>query len=103
MEVALMPTALEDVEFWRQSGSAKIQERISTLLRATAQHPFEGVGKPERLKHGLSGYWSRRINAEHRLVYTLISGTVYVIACRYRYGEDLRSSSIKQPVKTVKT
>jgi toxin YoeB len=49
--------------------------------------PFEGVGKPEPLKGDLSGYWSRRINDEHRLVYTVKADDVVMIACRFHYGE----------------
>jgi toxin YoeB len=90
MEVVLMPTALEDIEFWKQPGSVKIQKRISLLLEAISLSPFEGVGKPERLKYELAGYWSRRISAEHRIIYTSVKGKVYVIACRYHYDKELR-------------
>jgi toxin YoeB len=83
MEVVLMPTALEDIEFWEKSDNIQIQKRISMLLETISNHPFERVGKPEKLK--LNGYWSRRINAEHRIVYTVISNKIYVISCRYHY------------------
>jgi toxin YoeB len=85
MEVVLMPTALEDIEFWKKSGNIQIQKRISVLLEAISVNPFEGTGKPEKLKYVLNGYWSRRINTEHRIVYTVIDNKVYVIACRYYY------------------
>jgi toxin YoeB len=83
MEVVFMPTTVEDIEFWKKSGNTQIQERISMLLEAISNHPFEGVGKPERLK--LNGYWSRRINAEHRIVYTVKNNKIYVISCKYHY------------------
>jgi toxin YoeB len=82
MEVVLMPTALEDIEFWKKSGNIQIQKRISVLLEAISVNPFEGTGKPEKLKYE---YWSRRINAEHRIVYTVINNKEYIIACRYYY------------------
>jgi toxin YoeB len=89
MEVVLMPTALEDIEFWKKSGNVQIQKRISILLKAISNHPFEGIGKPEKLKYELNGYWSRRINAEHRIIYTVVNSKAYVIACRYHYNKDL--------------
>jgi toxin YoeB len=86
MEVVLMPTALEDVEFWKKSDNIQIQERISVLLEDISVNPFEGIGKPKKLKYELNEYWSRRINAEHRIVYTLLNSKVYVIACQYHYN-----------------
>ena len=55
------------------------------LITEAARSPFEGIGKPEPLKHQLKGYWSRRINAEHRLVYKATSETIIVVSCRYHY------------------
>jgi toxin YoeB len=83
MEVVLMPTALEDVEFWKKSGNIQIQKRISALLEAMSVNTYEGTGKPEKLKYE---YWSRRINTEHRIVYTAVNSKVYIIACRYHYN-----------------
>ncbi|MDR1544673.1 MAG: Txe/YoeB family addiction module toxin [Prevotellaceae bacterium] len=88
MEIVLMPTALEDIEFWKKSGNIQIQKRISILLEAISANPFAGIGKPEKLKYVLNRYWSRRINAEHRIVYTLLNNKVYVIACRYHYDKN---------------
>jgi toxin YoeB len=84
MGIVLIPTALEDVGFWKKSGNIQIQKRISMLLEAISNHPFEGVGKPERLN--LNGYRSRRINAEHRIVYTIINNKICIISCRYHYN-----------------
>jgi toxin YoeB len=59
--------------------------RINVLIKTTQRSPFEGVGKPEPLKHNLSGFWSRRINEEHRLVYTIDADAVQIVQCRYHY------------------
>jgi toxin YoeB len=69
MEVIFSPKAVEDLKFWKKSGNKIIQKKISNLIEAIQQSPYEGIGKPEPLKHNLSGAWSRRINHEHRLVY----------------------------------
>jgi len=63
----------------------KILRRINTLIKETKQNPFEGIGKPEPLKHALSGYWSRRINDEHRFVYKVSEDTIYIAQLRYHY------------------
>jgi toxin YoeB len=57
------------------------------LIQDTLRSPFEGIGKPEPLKADLAGYWSRRINDEHRLVYSATTAEIIVIACRYHYGK----------------
>jgi toxin YoeB len=71
----------------KKSGNTKIQNRISALLKDILQHPFTGIGKPEPLKHNLKGLWSRRINDEHRLVYQVSDGMiyVYVLSMRFHY------------------
>lgn len=71
MEVIFAPKALEDLKYWKKSGNKIIQKKIHELLLAIQENPFEGLGKPEQLKHNLSGLWSRRINQEHRLVYEI--------------------------------
>ena len=69
MEVIFSPESLEDLQFWKQSGNVKIQNKIQKLLESIKETPYEGLGKPEALKHNWSGDWSRRINQEHRLIY----------------------------------
>ena len=69
MEVEYTNSALRDLKYWKKSKNTKIQKRISKLVEAIQENPFEGIGNPEPLKHELQGYWSRRINKEHRLVY----------------------------------
>jgi toxin YoeB len=70
---------------WFQEQNRPLLKRLNDLIRDTLRNPFRGIGKPEPLKGELSGYWSRRINAEHRLVYEVSEKTVTIIACRYHY------------------
>ena len=72
MEVRYSKKAQKDLEFWSKSGNKKIIKKISELIKAIQLNPFEGIGKPEAWKHELSGYWSRRIDAEHRIIYEII-------------------------------
>lgn len=69
MEVIYSEKALKDREFWKKSGNKVIMSKITALIADIQLHPFEGIGKPEPLKHQLSGSWSRRINQEHRIIY----------------------------------
>lgn len=69
MEVIYSPEALEDLKYWKKSGNKAVLKKIQTLIFAIQESPFEGIGKPEQLKHNLSGRWSRRIDREHRIVY----------------------------------
>ena len=70
--------------YWQQN-DRKILVRINELIRDCQRNPRSGIGKPEPLKHALSGYWSRRINEEHRLVYTVDGKTLIIAQCRYHY------------------
>ncbi len=79
--------ALIDLAYWQKSGNAIILKRIRQLLAAIQENPYTGIGKPEALKHQLSGYWSRRINQEHRLVYEVEQGIITVISMRYHYPQ----------------
>lgn len=72
MEIIFSKKAKNDLEFWIKAGNKSILKKISELLRAIKENPFEGIGKPEPLKHNLSGVWSRRINQEHRIIYEII-------------------------------
>lgn len=72
MEIIFSNKAKKDLEFWTKIGNKSILKKISELLRAIQENPFEGIGKPEPLKHTLSGVWSRRINQEHRIIYEII-------------------------------
>ncbi len=76
--------AWADYEWW-QLQDRKTLKRINTLIRDIARNGNEGIGKPEPLKHGFHGYWSRRISAEHRLVYRLEADEIRIASCRYHY------------------
>jgi toxin YoeB len=80
------PHAEEEYRYWEQT-DRRVFNKINDLLRDIAERPFTGLGKPEPLRHELSGSWSRRITQEHRLVYRVESKTVVVISCRYHYGK----------------
>ena len=71
MRLIFSDEAWEDYLFWQSQGDRKTLDRINTLIRETARSPFAGIGKPEPLKGDLSGWWSRRITDEHRMVYRL--------------------------------
>lgn len=77
--------AKEDLNYWMQKNK-KIVKRIDQLLADIQLHPFTGIGKPEPLRFERSGYWSRRIDKEHRLVYKVVAGQIYIAQCRYHYG-----------------
>ncbi|MFW5722377.1 MAG: Txe/YoeB family addiction module toxin, partial [Desulfohalobiaceae bacterium] len=68
MKLVFSQHAWEDYLFWQKTDT-KILRRVNALIKETTRNPFEGPGKPEQLKHALSGYWSRRITDEHRMVY----------------------------------
>lgn len=78
------PAAWEDYVYW-QGQDRKTLKRINALIQDTMQHPFEGLGKPEPLRENLAGFWSRRIDDTHRLVYTVEKNDLAVVACRYHY------------------
>ena len=85
MELIFAPKSLKDSDFWKKSGNSFIQERISKLLEAIVESPFEGIGKPELLKHNLSGCWSRRITQEHRLVYEVRGNEIHILSMKGHY------------------
>ena len=77
--------AKDDITFHKKSGNKSVQKKLLVLLEEVAEHPFTGTGKPEQLKHNLSGLWSRRINKEHRLVYSVSENTVFVLSAKGHY------------------
>jgi toxin YoeB len=83
-EVFWTRQALEDLAHWDRH-DRRIANRVRQLVEATREQPFAGIGKPERLRYEWSGYWSRRITREHRLVYRVEGDTVYVAQCRLHY------------------
>ncbi|MHB1421466.1 MAG: Txe/YoeB family addiction module toxin [Bacillota bacterium] len=76
--------AWEDYLYWQQS-DRKMLVRINSLIKEIQRQPFQGIGKPEPLRHGLAGYWSRRINDEHRIVYKVTEEAVFIAQLRYHY------------------
>lgn len=77
--------AWEDYLWW-QTEDRKTLKRINSLIKDISRNGNEGIGKPEALKHGLAGYWSRRITDEHRIVYKVVGNEIRIAACRYHYG-----------------
>lgn len=84
MNIVFSPQAREDYQHW-QTADRTILKRVNRLITETCREPYEGIGKPEPLKYGLAGGWSRRITDEHRLVYRVVDGNLEVIQVRYHY------------------
>lgn len=82
--VAFYSKALDDFYEW-ESSDKKIFKKIKELIKDITRTPFEGIGKPEPLKHELSGYWSRRITDEHRIVYKVTDNMLYILSCKEHY------------------
>lgn len=78
-------SAFADFNGWAKLDK-KIHRKIVELIKDIEHNPFKGLGKPEALKHDLSGYWSRRINLEHRLVYKVTNEEIIILSCKYHYG-----------------
>jgi toxin YoeB len=76
--------AWEDYLYWQKTDK-KILKKINELIKDIIRNPYDGIGKPEPLKSELSGFFSRRINSEHRLVYTIIDEDIIIVQCRYHY------------------
>lgn len=84
MRLVWTPSSWEDYLWW-QEHDRKILKRINLLIKDVLRDPFAGIGKPELLKANLSGYWSRRVTDEHRLVYSATDKEIVIVACRYHY------------------
>ncbi|MGB3199330.1 MAG: Txe/YoeB family addiction module toxin [Nodosilinea sp.] len=84
MRLIFAANAWEDYLYWQKS-DRKVLNRINTLIKDIQRQPFEGIGKPEPLKHGLSSYWSRRITDEHRMVYKVEDDSILIAQLRYHY------------------
>jgi len=87
MKLTFHERAWEDYLYWQQTDK-KILKRINLLIKDTLRHPFEGIGKPEPLKGEHSGSWSRRIDAEHRIVYRVKGDILVIQQCRFHYSKD---------------
>lgn len=84
MKVLFTERAWEDYLYWQQHDAANVK-RINALIRDIQRDPFAGLGKPEALRFSMSGYWSRRIDQEHRLVYKVAGDSIHLAQCRYHY------------------
>ena len=84
MKLIFAAAAWEDYLYWQQKDKRTV-ERINKLVKEVLREPFTGIGKPEPLKHALSGYWSRRITDEHRMVYRLDGDALLIAQLRYHY------------------
>ncbi|AJF06494.1 Txe/YoeB family addiction module toxin [Geoalkalibacter subterraneus] len=84
MKLIFSENAWDDYQYWIKTDK-KILKRVNALIQDIQRSPFSGTGKPEPLKHGLSGYWSRRINDEHRIVYKATDDSIFIAQVRYHY------------------
>ena len=85
MEVVFLPRADDDLIYWTTTGNKPVLKRIAKLTEAILESPFEGIGKPEPLKHNLKGKWSRRITEEHRFIYRIENKTLLVYSLKGHY------------------
>ncbi|HEY2582692.1 MAG TPA: Txe/YoeB family addiction module toxin [Mucilaginibacter sp.] len=84
MKIVFLDQGWEDYLYWQNTDKA-IKKKVNSLIKEIERLPFEGSGKPEPLKHNLAGWWSRRINLEHRLVYKIDNDAIVILQCRYHY------------------
>lgn len=85
MNLLFRPRAWEHFQYWQETDKATVN-KINGLIKECLRHPFEGTGKPVPLKGDLAGYWSRRIDREHRLVYRVTGSDLEILSCRYHYS-----------------
>ena len=94
MEIGYTDNALKDIAYWKSSGNKKISGKITELIKSIHENPrlndavgqaFTGIGKPEPLRYDFSGYWSRRIDKEHRIVYSVEKNRITIMSARFHY------------------
>jgi len=86
MRIVFSKNSWEDYFSW-QSEDRKMLKKINDLIKDIQRTPYEGLGKPEPLKYDLAGFWSRRIDREHRFVYQVIGDEILIYSCRYHYDK----------------
>lgn len=86
MKITFSKNAWEDYIYW-QTEDKKTLKKINALIKDIQKTPYKGIGKPEPLKFDLAGYWSRRIDLEHRLVYQVVDSDILIYACRFHYDK----------------
>jgi toxin YoeB len=84
MNIVFTPHAWDDYQYW-QNNDPKMLEKLNLLIKDSLRNPFKGLGKPEPSKGDLKGFWSRRIDQQHRLVYKAEAGQLQILQCRYHY------------------
>jgi toxin YoeB len=84
MKYVFVDESWEDYTYWHNTDKKKLK-RINELLKDIARNPFDGIGKPEPLKHKYAGFWSRRIDEEHRLIYRYENEEIHILKCRFHY------------------
>lgn len=89
MELRFSKAAWEDYQHWSET-DRKVLRRLNSIIKDICRSPYEGIGKPEPLRESLSGWWSRRITEEHRIIYRAVvdarNQAIEIASCRYRYG-----------------
>jgi toxin YoeB len=85
VEITISPQALTDLAYWKSTNQKSILKRIELLLNSIEKSPFDGIGKPEKLKHVLTGFWSRRITDKHRLIYNVQPNQIIILSLKGHY------------------
>jgi toxin YoeB len=84
MKLIFVEESWEDYQYWQKTNKS-ILHRINQIIKDITKSPFEGIGKPEPLRYKYKGYWSRRIDQEHRLIYKISGDEVWIVKCRFHY------------------
>lgn len=84
MRITFSTNSWEEYTSW-QAEDKQVLKKINSLIKDIQKHPYEGLGKPEPLKYDLAGFWSRRIDREHRLVYQVVNQEILIYSCKYHY------------------
>lgn len=84
MKLVFVDESWEDYLYWQKTDKVKLKN-INDLIKDIIRHPFEGIGNPEPLKYKYSGFWSRRIDSEHRLIYQVRDTEIHIAKCRFHY------------------
>ncbi len=87
MKIIFHPEAWEEYLLW-QANDRPVLRKLNRLIEAITRDPYEGIGKPEPLRFDYTGYWSRRITDEHRLIYKVEGDALYIVQCRYHYNDS---------------
>jgi len=84
MKYIFVDESWEDYLYWQQTNK-KYVKKINDLLKSISREPYSGIGKPEALRHNYQGYWSRKIDDEHRLIYKVKEDEIHIVKCRFHY------------------